>query len=120
MLPFEIGQALLGDSWASARVVLIPLGLSLVFQGLSGGALVGLRVLADARSSLRARLLDAAFGFVFGVGGGLLGGAIGASWGFAAGAAVSAVIFITVFLRSERRHREADAADAAAPTTELS
>lgn len=120
VLPFEIGQALLGDSWASARVVLIPLGLSLIFHGLSGGGLVGLRVLADARSSLRARLLDAAFGFVFGVGGGLIGGAIGASWGFAAGAAVSAVIFITVFLRSERRHREADAADAAAPTTELS
>jgi O-antigen/teichoic acid export membrane protein len=105
LLPEAIGENLLGESWASARVVLVPLGLSLVFQGLSGGALVGLRVLADARSSLRARLLDAAFSLVFGVGGGLLGGAIGAAWGFAAGALVSAIIFATAFVRSERRHR---------------
>jgi O-antigen/teichoic acid export membrane protein len=106
ILPVEIGQNLLGDSWTSARLVLIPLGLSLVAQGISGGALVGLRVLADARSSLRARLFDAAFSLVFGVGGGLMGGAIGAAWGFAAGGAFSAVIFVTVFLRSERRHRD--------------
>jgi len=71
----------------------------------SGGALVGLRVLADARSSLRARLVDSAFGFVFGVGGGLIGGALGASWGFAIGAAGGAAVFTAVFLRSERRHR---------------
>lgn len=106
VLPVEIGRFVLGDSWVAARVVLIPLGLSLVFQGLSGGALVGLRVLADAKSSLRARLLDASSGLLLGVGGGLIGGAIGASWGFAIGAAVSAAIFVTVFLRSERRHRE--------------
>jgi hypothetical protein len=105
ILPVGVGQALLGDSWASARVVLLPLGFSLVAQGVSGGALVGLRVLADARSSLRARLLDATFGVCFGVGGGLIGGAIGAAWGFAAGGVVSGVIFVTVFLRSERRHR---------------
>ncbi len=114
LLPFEIGDALLGDSWAAARVVLIPLGLSLVFQGLSGGALVGLRVLADAKSSLRARLIDASSGFALGVGGGLIGGAIGASWGFAVGGAVSAVIFVVFFLRSERRHRGIDAAEAIA------
>ncbi len=110
ILPVEIGQFVLGDSWVAARVVLIPLGLSLVFQGLSGGALVGLRVLADARSSLRARLIDATAGLLLGVGGGLIGGAIGASWGFAIGAAVSAAIFVTVFVRSERRHREAGVA----------
>ena len=105
LLPVEIGQSLLGDSWVAARVVLIPLGLSLVFQGLSGGALVGLRVLADASSSLRARLVDATAGIVLGVGGGLLAGALGAAWGFAVGGAVSAAIFVFVFLRSERRHR---------------
>jgi O-antigen/teichoic acid export membrane protein len=109
VLPVQIGQALLGDSWISARIVLIPLGLSLVFQGISGGALVGLRVLADAKSSLRARLLDATSGFALGVGGGLLGGAIGASWGFAIGGAVSAMIFFAFFLRSERRHHEVEA-----------
>jgi O-antigen/teichoic acid export membrane protein len=106
ILPADIGQRLLGDSWVAARVVLIPLGLSLVAQGVSGGALVGLRVLADAKSSLKARVLDATIGAILGIGGGLVGGAIGAAWGFAAGGAASGVIFVLVFLHSERRHRE--------------
>jgi O-antigen/teichoic acid export membrane protein len=105
ILPAEIGQFLLGDSWASARVVLIPLGIALAAQGVSGGALVGLRVLADASGSLRARLLDATSMLFFGVSGGLLGGAIGAAWGFAIAGAVGAAIFHGAFFRSERRHR---------------
>lgn len=105
LLPVTMGQALLGDSWAEAQVVLVPLGLALVAQGVSGGALVGLRVLADAKSSLRARIIDSAFGFVLGVGGALIGGALGAAWGVAAGEWVSAVIFVGFFLRSERLHR---------------
>ena len=106
LMPAEVGRFLLGDSWESAQVVLFPLGLALVFQGISGGGLVGLRVLADAKTSLRARVLDASIGLVLAVGGGLLGGAVGAAWGFAAGGAVSALIFTTAFVRSERRHRE--------------
>jgi len=105
LLPVNVGQALLGDSWAEAQLVLVPLGLALVAQGVSGGALVGLRVLADAKSSLRARILDSTFSFVLGVGGALLGGAIGAAWGVAAGEWVSAAIFVAFFLRSERLHR---------------
>ena len=105
LLPVEIGQALLGDSWAEAQLVLVPLGLALIAQGVSGGALVGLRVLADAKSSLRARIIDSVSSFVLGVGGALLGGAIGAAWGVAAGEWVSAAIFVAFFLRSERLHR---------------
>jgi len=105
LLPVGVGQALLGDSWAEAQLVLVPLGLALIAQGVSGGALVGLRVLADAKSSLRARIIDSVSSFVLGVGGALLGGAIGAAWGVAAGEWVSAVIFVAFFLRSERLHR---------------
>jgi O-antigen/teichoic acid export membrane protein len=105
LLPVNVGQALLGDSWAEAQVVLIPLGLALIAQGISGGALVGLRVLADAKSSLRARIIDSVSSFILGVGGALLGGAVGAAWGVAAGEWVSAVIFVAFFLRSERLHR---------------
>jgi O-antigen/teichoic acid export membrane protein len=105
LLPVGIGQALLGDSWAEAQLVLVPLGLALIAQGVSGGALVGLRVLADAKSSLRARIIDSVSSFVLGVGGALLGGAIGAAWGVAAGEWVSAAIFVAFFLRSERLHR---------------
>jgi len=105
LLPVEVGQALLGDSWAEAQLVLVPLGLALIAQGVSGGALVGLRVLADAKSSLRARIIDSVSSFVLGVGGALLGGAIGAAWGVAAGEWVSAAIFVAFFLRSERLHR---------------
>lgn len=106
LLPDDIGRSLLGESWDAARSVLFPLGLALVAQGVSGGSLVGLRVLADASSSLRARILDAGFSLVFGVGGALLGGAVGAAWGIAAGEWAGAVIFFAAFVRSERRHRE--------------
>ena len=41
LLPDALGQGLLGESWTSARLVLIPLGLALAAQGLSGGALSG-------------------------------------------------------------------------------
>jgi O-antigen/teichoic acid export membrane protein len=106
LLPSSVGEALLGDSWASAQVVLIPLGLALVAQGISGGALVGLRVLADAKSSLRARIIDAAASFCLGVGGALMGGAIGAAWGIAIGEVVGALVFVAFFLQSESRHRQ--------------
>lgn len=106
LLPGDIGRALLGESWDAAQSVLFPLGLALVAQGVSGGALVGMRVLADASSSLRARIIDSVFAVIFGVGGALLGGAIGAAWGIAAGETAGAIIFFVAFVRSERRHRD--------------
>jgi O-antigen/teichoic acid export membrane protein len=106
ILPDDVGRSLLGDSWDAARSVLFPLGLALVAQGVSGGSLVGLRVLADASSSLQARILDSGFSLIFGVGGALLGGAVGAAWGIAAGEWAGALIFLAAFVRSERRHRD--------------
>ncbi len=106
LLPVEIGRALLGDSWEAARGVVFPLGLALVAQGVSSGSLVGLRVLADAKSSLRARIIDAVFSLIFGVAGALLGGAVGAAWGIAAAEWAGAVIFYIAFVRSDRRHRD--------------
>ena len=105
LLPATVGQALLGESWTAAQLVLLPLGLALVGQGISGGALVGLRVLADAIRSLRARSIDAAIGVVLSVSGALAAGAVGAAWGFAAGGFTSAAIFTVYFIRSERAHR---------------
>lgn len=105
VMPDSVGRALLGDSWGLARLVLLPLGLSLAAQGFGSGALVGLRVLSDAAGSLRGRVLDVGISLILVVGGSLVGGAIGAAWGMAANGAVSAMIFSVIFLRSERRHR---------------
>jgi O-antigen/teichoic acid export membrane protein len=104
-MPVALGRELLGPSWETTRGVLLPLGLSLTGQSLAAGSVVGLRVLADARSSLRARLLDAPAGFVLATTGALLAGAAGAAWGFAAGGLASAVIFAIAFARSVSRAR---------------
>lgn len=105
VMPDAIGVGLLGESWHLARLVLLPLGLSLAAQGFGSGALVGLRVLSDAAGSLRGRVLDVGISLALVVGGGLLGGAIGAAWGMAINGVISALIFTLIFLASERRHR---------------
>jgi hypothetical protein len=58
-LPSSIGEAVLGDSWDAAHRVLPWVTLSWSALGLATGALVGLRVLAAARRSFRARLVIA-------------------------------------------------------------
>jgi O-antigen/teichoic acid export membrane protein len=104
-LPESLGRELLGPSWEPARSVLLPLGLALAGQSLAAGPIVGLRVLADARASLRARLLDAPAGFLLASAGALLAGARGAAWGFAASGFFGAAIFAVGFARSVSRRR---------------
>ena len=64
------------------------------------GAAVGLRVLADARRSLRGRVVDAGGQVVFGVLGAIVGGASGAAGGLAAGLALGSAAYWLLFVRS--------------------
>ena len=59
LLPDRLGEAILGDSWDAAQSVLLWVTLSWSALGVATGALVGLRVLAAARRSFRARLVIA-------------------------------------------------------------
>lgn len=115
LLPDAFGAELLGDSWDAARLTLLPLGLSLVGQAIGAGPVIGMRALADARASLRVRLIDAPASFILAVSGAMLGGAVGAAWGFAVGGAISAALLILFFRGSWQRAGSASRGESAQP-----
>jgi O-antigen/teichoic acid export membrane protein len=83
LLPDSLGKVLLGRNWAGGRIVLVPLAISAIGSALSYGPMTGLRALAAARSSLRARVFDATSTVVLSVSGAAVAGATGAAWGYA-------------------------------------
>jgi O-antigen/teichoic acid export membrane protein len=82
-LPAGVGEFLLRGNWVAARSLLVPLSIGAATFGAAFGAYVGLRSLAAARRSLRARYVDAAATAVFAITGAAIGGAAGAAWGLA-------------------------------------
>ncbi len=96
-LPDRIGEAILGDSWDAAQSVLLWVTLSWSALGLATGALVGLRVLAAARRSFRARLLIAPAVLLVAVIGVEAGGLRGAAAGLALASCGSAVVWMLQF-----------------------
>lgn len=102
LLPKSIGVALLGETWDSARSVVLPLALAYAIGGFGLGPGVGLRVLADARRSWRARSVDALSQTIGGVLGAWQLGAVGTALGLAAGAAVGGTAHWLAFLASVR------------------
>lgn len=99
-LPDEAGTALLGETWVSARVLIMPLALAYAAGSLGLGAGIGLRVLADSRRSLRARSVDATAQVIGGVAGASQLGALGAAYGLAGGALLGAAAHWVLFLAS--------------------
>jgi O-antigen/teichoic acid export membrane protein len=96
-IPDDVGRALLGASWEPAQAVLLPLTLALAASGTLTGPTVGLRALADARRSLRARLITGVTSFGGGLVGTVIGGAPGAATGLAAGLWTGAVVWWWVY-----------------------
>jgi hypothetical protein len=84
LAPPRLGHVIFGATWDTTRQVIVPVGISLLGNCVAAGGLVGLRALAAARASLRARLL----GLPIAVLGPVVGGFWGAR-GFAIGLAVS-------------------------------
>ena len=97
LLPADIGEKFLGETWAGASAVLVPITFAWIGNGLAFGATVGLRVLADSRRSLRARSADASAQMIGGVIGALVGAAFGAAFGLAVGMAIGAVAWWIAF-----------------------
>ncbi len=91
LLPLDAGRALLGDTWATARDVILPLSLLTAALGVQSGAIVGLRAYALTRRSLHARFVTSALMVTGGLGGAAAGGAQGAAWGIASGVAIGTV-----------------------------
>jgi O-antigen/teichoic acid export membrane protein len=97
-LPDRVGTALLRHNWSGAHAVVIPIAISLAGFALVLGAGVGLRALAAAPLSLRARLLAGPVLLTGGLGGAANSGASGAAWGLAFAMAGAAVIWWAHFL----------------------
>lgn len=85
LLPASVGRALLGPSWPAARAILVPMTLAVAGLGAAMGAMSGLRALAAARRSLRARIVTSTMT----VTGGLAGAAAAAAMGAASGRALA-------------------------------
>jgi O-antigen/teichoic acid export membrane protein len=81
LLPRDIGESVLRDNWDGARTLAPLLLLALAGYGSSFGALIGLRSLAAASRSLRAKCIDGAMTAVFCLIGAYWAGAIGVAWG---------------------------------------
>lgn len=97
LLPDAWGGHLFGATWGRAEEIMLPMGLAMVLGGVHSGALLGLRSLADARRSLRARLWSTPWMVAGPLAGALVAGAPGFAWGFAAARGVAAVIWWWTF-----------------------
>jgi hypothetical protein len=105
LVPGRWGQALLHDSWEPARALLLPSTVVAVLVGLTAGAEIGLRALAQANRSLWARLVTAVLTVAGVVAGGLVAGAPGAVWGLAAAELAATAVWWWQLLRGAGRHR---------------
>jgi O-antigen/teichoic acid export membrane protein len=104
VLPERIGEALLGQTWSLAHQVAVPIAVMMAAGGISAGNLVGLRALAAARRSFRARLLVSMLQIVGTIAGAAVGGAVTAAWGLAAGVVAGVPVWVWHFQRAILEH----------------
>jgi O-antigen/teichoic acid export membrane protein len=106
VVPNAIGRFTLGANWEGARSLVVPLSIGVIGYGLSFGATTGLRSLAAAKRSLRARELDALSSILFVLSGASLGGASGAAWGYALAGCLRVANSWWHFTKALGEHRE--------------
>jgi hypothetical protein len=92
-LPDRVGIALLSQSWLPAQEVIIPIALAQAAGGVLLGALIGLRALAAARSSFRARIVTSLLYVCLGTAGAALASAKGAALGLLVASTIGAWLF---------------------------
>jgi hypothetical protein len=92
LLPEGVGRLVLGPTWPAARSVLLPVTIAMVGGGVMGAAVIGMRALAAARLSLRAKVIGTPIIVASALVAAALGGAADAAWGMAAGYAIGVVI----------------------------
>jgi O-antigen/teichoic acid export membrane protein len=107
LLPDRVGVAILGSSWALTQPLLLPVTIFAAGIGLTTGASVGLRALAAARRSLRARMVSSLIRLLGALAGAAAAGAVGAAWGLAGGSTIAVAVWWWQFTRELREHAEA-------------
>ena len=92
LVPTSIGTALLGATWASARALVLPFGVGMVLTVASSGAVLGLRALVAAATTLRIRLITAPITLIMLVAGSAWAQQRGYSIGFALSSAIGTAL----------------------------
>jgi O-antigen/teichoic acid export membrane protein len=92
-VPDRAGELALGDVWATAAQLILPITLSVAGASVCSGAAAGLRALGAARRSMRAQLVASLAYVTFGLAGAVMGGALGSAWGTATATWTSAVLW---------------------------
>jgi O-antigen/teichoic acid export membrane protein len=110
-LPARVGELFLGANWEGARSLVLPLSIGALGYGLSFGPMTGLRSLAAAKRSLRARSLDSLSSVVFVLAGASLGGALGAAQGGAIAGCLRIPNWWWHFTKALREHERIPAAN---------
>lgn len=103
-VPDRLGELVLGEVWASAAELIVPVALGVAATGLGTGAAAGLRALAAARRSLRCQLFASACYVVGGVGGAIVGGTAGSAWGAALASACGSAVWWYQLRAALREH----------------
>lgn len=101
-LPVFVGRSLLGETWPAAQGLLIPTAMGMAAIGVTTSSVAGLRVLAAAGSSLRARLLVTPVAITSGLLGAAIGGVQGAAYATAGSSAFAAAMYWVAFRRALR------------------
>jgi len=83
LLPTSVGVAMLGDTWAGAREVLIPMATWSAAAAASAGPALMLYAMGLARVTFRLHVIAAPGVILAFIIGGQLNGAVGAAWGLA-------------------------------------
>ncbi|MDQ4026684.1 MAG: hypothetical protein M3214_01345, partial [Actinomycetota bacterium] len=114
-LPEALGAELLGESWRAGQRVAIPLAVGAAATGITMGATMGLRSLAAAKESLRARLIVSVIMIVCTGAGAVLAGGFGAATGLAVALWLGVVVWWRYLLSALRAYRPVDDVPPEAP-----
>ncbi len=107
LMPSSWGVWLLGDSWAGAKSVILPVVVGATAVALVMGPALGLKCRAEGGRLLRTTFIQAPLLILFGLLGAALNGAVGAAWGFASAQVIGCILLWGHFLTSERHHARA-------------
>jgi O-antigen/teichoic acid export membrane protein len=108
LVPDSVGVELLGATWEPTQAILVPLTLRVGLAAAAVGFTSGLRSLAAARETFRARLFVTALGLAGVFGGALIGrSAAGVAWGDAISNGVALLVWWRAFGGALARHRAA-------------
>ncbi len=103
LLPSDVGEAILGDTWSAAKPILIPLGTALAGTAAVNGLTVGMRSLGAAQRSLFTSAIVSSVLVVGGVVGVAADGAVGAAYGMIGPAAAGAALGVDRHARGAQR-----------------